>query len=70
MAFAMRYVTPEQIYMMYNKLDLESRYSILFNAFEIKEHCSGMSRENCIAKVMGYDLSISGSGFYERVCGV
>lgn len=62
-----RYYGYSQIEQMFNEQPVEKKVVTLITAFEIKELHPEKTKEVCIATAMGFKLSISGSGFFERV---
>lgn len=63
----MSYFTEGQIVRAYEGLDDKTKIVTLTTALEIKNIHPEKDKKVCIAMAMGYNLSISGSGFYEKI---
>lgn len=53
-----------QIKAMYKNLPSQEKLDVLERAFATKEAHPTKSKTDCVALIMGYELSQSGSGFY------
>lgn len=63
----MKYLTQSQIKMKYEALNTDKKVVTLVTALEIKNVQPEVDKEVCIAMAMGYKLSISGSGYFEKI---
>jgi len=62
-----KYLTQSQITMKYNELDDSEKVVTLVTAMDIKHINPKVDKEVCIAMALGYTLSISGSGYFEKL---
>lgn len=61
-----RYFLYSQIEREFDKMDSESKITTLVTALEIQEIHPENTKKISIATAMGYKLSISGSGYFEK----
>jgi hypothetical protein len=61
-----RYLTIGQINMMFDSCLIDDQLRLLKKALEIMSKNRELTKEECVAKAMGYSKTVSGSEYYEK----